>query len=184
MRYSIERQTTNPNDSDVSTSDTIARMCTIVRKQVYSPIVIQALADAIKDLPVNANTRAKARAIFYWIKDHVKFRNDFDNTRAYLPSLKHPEDKELLISPDLLLQLAYGDCDDFAMLAVTMLCIAGIPGRFVTIAADDNAVGHYSHVYAQAYDREINRWFGFDVSHGSMPGWEYQQATRMQVWHV
>jgi len=173
---------TDPYDSDISTADTVHRMSKIVRSQVYSPVVIGAASDAIKDLPPNALSIDKARAIFYWIKQCIQFRNDLDNTISYLPDVDNPQDKELLISPDLLIQLGYGDCDDFSMLAATMLFIVGIPARFVTVAADRNTPYHFSHVYTQAYCN--GRWIGFDVSHGPMPGWEYKHVTRFQVWNV
>lgn len=172
---------TDPYDSDVSTADTVARMSNIVRNQVYSSVVVNAVSDAIKDVPPNGAPTDKARAIFYWIKTHIKFRNDLENTVNYLPDVDNPADKELLISPDLLLQLGYGDCDDFSMLAATMLFIVGIPARFITIAADARCPQHFTHIYVQAF---VGKWIGFDVSHGSMLGWEYKRYSRIQVWNV
>jgi hypothetical protein len=96
---------------------------------------------------------------------------------------------EALIRPvdQALLPRPIGDCDDFAMYGAAHLLSAGVPCSFVTVAADDNQPGMYSHVYLVAYPKSgqyAGRRVPMDLSHGDFLGWEYSNPTRKREWPV
>ena len=50
-----------------------------------------------------------------------------------------------------------GDCDDFSMLTAALLEASGIPWEFVTVAADRDSPGRFSHVYVRALVEEADQ---------------------------
>lgn len=65
---------------------------------------------------------------------------------------------------------AVGDCDDFSSYLAALLRAQGIKTAFVTLAADQEAPGQYSHVYVAAYVE--GERVSLDASHGPYVGWE------------
>ena len=86
---------------------------------------------------------------------------------------------EMLMPPAGQVRSPYraGDCDDFAMIGAAHLLSRGVPCSFVTLAADPDNPGDYSHVYLAAYPTD-GPWAGMrvalDLSHGHEHeiGWE------------
>ena len=120
--------------------------------------------------------------VFRYIKGKVKFVED-DRQLEKLFEFNHPRGRELLISPPVLLSMTkpMGDCDDFSMLACTMLNAVGVKCDFVTVAADRRTPDVFTHVYCmvtKANGEEVP----FDASHGSKVGWETAKQWRKQVW--
>ena len=157
--------------TDEQTARTVARMVALARGSggAAAPAVQRATADALRSLPTAAAAADRAAAIFWWVKGHVRFRED-------------PPDDEMLIEPALLLAMPQpqGDCDDFSTLTAAMLTVAGIPWEFVTVAADRSDPHRFSHVYVRALG-----YLALDTSHGARPGWEAEQdggVTRKVVW--
>lgn len=105
----------------------------------WSPAVRQALNTIRGTLLPNPSPAELARAIFWYVKKAVRFRDD-------------PDHDELLIAPAILLAMPTpeGDCDDFSMLTAALLEAARIPWEFVTVAADHDSPGRFSHVYVRA----------------------------------
>ena len=87
---------------------------------------------------------------------------------------------EVLIRPlDILSSpTKIGDCDDYSMLAASLLLAGGIPCKFCTVAADGS--GNWSHVYIVAYPD--GKRYPLDTSHGEYPGWETERSARRKEW--
>jgi transglutaminase-like putative cysteine protease len=172
---------TNPTNTDVSTVDTVRQMIVLARGASTSSRVIQAVSQILKS--PNQQPKELARAIYWWVKSHIKFVEDEPILARELGYTDVHQ--ELLISPDRLLQMPtpMGDCDDFAMLTASMLLASGIPAKFVTIASDPDEPFRFSHVYAMA--NIPGGWIGMDTSHGAQLGWEYRGTVyRRAEWIV
>jgi hypothetical protein len=125
-----------------------------------------------------------ANAIWYWIRSNVVFKTDEETmTQMGIPIINPT--KELLIAPEALLRMTVpqGDCDDFTMLACTMLIQAGIKPSIITIAADREIPDKWSHVFCKASFHDGTSMM-FDTSHGEYPGWYYKNSTRMREWII
>jgi transglutaminase-like putative cysteine protease len=174
--------TTDPFNSDTATADTINVMQQIVDQYSTNPIVISAVQTAIAGLPQGYSTPYDyARAVFYYVKRRVRLSSDESIIISGLHRTIHPYGDDLLITPDALLSMPFptGDCDDFSMLTGAMLKAIGIPTKFVTVAANDNEPGVFSHVYLSGY---LPQRTAMDASHGPFFGWEYSKVSRLQEW--
>lgn len=172
---------TDPNNNDKSVADTIALMGSHANAAASSSQVQQALRSA------GANEKGLSedqiiKRVFSFIKGTVQFVED-ESQLALM--FRHPESKELLITPPVLLEMQspMGDCDDFSMLACSMLMAKGIKCDFVTIAANQAQPTEFSHVYCMVRTRD-GRVVPFDASHGREAGWETDRIFRKQVWPV
>lgn len=120
------------------------------------------------------------QAAFQGAKDSLRYVTD-DVLAAAFPSWNPVV--EVLVRPRLsALGSAEGDCDDFSMLVASVLTAAGIPCRFVTVAADPEAPDQFSHVYVAAYAPDR---IALDASHGAYPGWETpNRFGKIHEWSV
>ena len=185
---SVHTRRTNPYNSDVSTADTIENMRALVLRSAGTPIVRQATQDALARLGPNSPTQNKVNALFWYVKRTVRFTTDEEKVSQALgiPT----EDKELLISPDVLLQMPQpmGDCDDFSMLLAAMLVSSGIPVDvyFTTVAVDDMEPNRWSHVFVKTVfmDGDREKVYCLDASHGAYPGWSTDGIHRLKDWPV
>lgn len=184
-QINLNRVATNPNDSDVSTADTVHQMIALVRSCAYSPQITAIVNTLLRSLPQNPTNRDLVRAIYWFVKRTVKFTEDEDTLYNQL-GYKDVH-QELLIHPLVLLAMPQpsGDCDDFSMLCATLLVGSQIPCAFVTICADKSEPWRWSHVYVQAYLNDEKRWVTLDCSHGSQLGWEYsKEVFRKAIWKI
>jgi hypothetical protein len=141
-----------------------------------------------------ASDTQKCAAIFRHVKGRIRFTKDNEITAWLQPQVGEVPIVEALIRPiDMALMCEdgtcsrIGDCDDHAMYCASLLCAAGIPCSYVTVAANSQTPGQYSHVYVAAYpqDGSADR-VALDASHGAYPGWEVEagRITRMKEWVV
>lgn len=180
--YTLGVIPTNAIDPDKQTFDTIQQMRSIVRRSINDPQMIELTKQVLKGVSLMDDVAVACR-IFYWIKANIAFVEDSVLSNQYLGSNQDPNGQDFLVTPIRLVTVdRKGDCDDFSMLAATMLDIIGIECKFVTIAADGRNPNIFSHVYVTA--KINNNWIGFDTSHGKSPGWEYNKATRYQAWNI
>lgn len=110
------------------------------------------------------DTLAELRAIFEWVRDHVRYTRDVVNL-------------ETLQTPDRTLAWRAGDCDDMSTLIVALARSVGLPARFSfrSIATGPARRG-YSHVYAVA--RVGPHVVAMDPIYQGTPfGWEYPTPT-------
>ena len=161
--------------TDRSTAETVGLMASHAVRAASSPVVL----GVIRSLGIENRKELKDKlsAIFSYIKRHVKFVEDNEPLGRMFGVA---DSKELLITPPALLSMRNpkGDCDDFSMLAASMMIACGIPCSFVTVAADQRAPDTFTHVYC------MGAGIPFDASHGKMLGWETEKQFRKQVWPI
>ena len=186
--YRVSVLNTSAINSDVSVADTIHQMMHVVRFAQGSPRVKDAVRDAIEGLSkLHTTDKEIASAVYYWIKQHVKFTEDEVINKQMLGMSDYDAmDTELLITPDVLLsmQQPMGDCDDFSTLCASMMMMLGFKAAFVTIAADASIPDVFSHVYVKVWLDDTNHGLYMDCSHGLYPGWEHGYYTRKKEWAI
>lgn len=175
----ISNQPTNPLDTDVSTADTIRLMSSLSLTSSVLPIVHEVLSVILTAANQTATGRTTserdiARAVFYWVKSHINYAEDEAIMSRELGIPYSELDKELLISPAVLLSMPmpYGDCDDFSVITATLLCAAHIKCSFVTVALDSTQPFRFSHVYVRAYPNGSEPMYLDASQPESFPGWE------------
>jgi hypothetical protein len=162
-----------PNDDELATGFTMARMSQYAQQDATKEIVRRAAYEALSQHPESPVT-----AVHQWIRAHVKFRPDSEVSR--LAGL--PGDPEVLIRPvDLLtMPTPEGDCDCISTLAASMLRALGVPSAFKTAAVDPRAQQEYSHVYVMAVTPRGP--IAVDASHGPYAGWEVRPIGKTRIW--
>jgi transglutaminase-like putative cysteine protease len=172
---------TNPQDTDRSTIDTLKAMRRIAREASTRPTVISTVGQCLSLVVNPAIKREIARAIYWCVKQRVRFVEDEDILSSRLGYVDVQQ--ELLIAPDVVLSMPnpMGDCDDHAMLIAAMGIAANIAVKFVAIACDEMEPFRFSHVYAMYYLCDEGRWVGMDTSHGTGVGWEYKGPIYRRV---
>ena len=173
---------TDGTNSDNSVADTLGLMAGHVNRAIASPQIAKALLDA--GVNRNQDEDEKISKIFRFLKSKVRFIED-EKQLAEIFAEAHPNGRELLIRPEVLLSMnrPQGDCDDFSMLGCSMLRAVGVRTDFVTVAADSNSPGVWSHVFCQVTKQDGSK-VAFDASHGDYVGWETNKQGRRQVWPV
>jgi transglutaminase-like putative cysteine protease len=131
----------------------------------------------------------KAFAVYEWVKKNFEFSPDEERAR-FLPVEKPGDIVEILVRPlDVSLLLRGGqrnqeDCDGYSTYIAALLTALGVKCSFVTVAANPDYPGVFSHVYVAAYcdgDR-----VALDASHGKFFGWEApaDRVSRKREWPV
>ena len=181
----LDIQVTDPFNSDTSTVDTVRQMITLANVSAKDPVVASVVDSCLVNLRSHPSKRDIARAIWWWVKNHVTFRDDEEIVAKEL-GYTDPN-QELLIPPATLLHMPQpsGDCDDFSLLTASLLKCAHIPCWFVTIAVDEMEPQRFSHVYVRCYLDDEGSYMAMDTSHGGVPGWETsRQVFRRLEWKV
>ncbi len=169
-----------PEDDEAATFQVTQRMAEYAREDSSNPIVRRAAHEAVQANPA----LDPAEAVFYWIRDHVRFQEDAQFVRHAGIAGIDPESAEVLVRPVDLLTMPEptGDCDDFSMLCAAMLRALGIESKFRTIAADRSDPSTYSHVFVVA--RMPYGELPLDTSHGSHPGWAAKAYGKSRDWSI
>jgi len=113
---------------------------------------------------ITAGKPDPVKAIFDWVRLHVK----------YVPD---PGDDELFISPIKMVE-SYRlnkpmeeDCDGFSLLTVALLRAIGRESNVCFVAQTSN--GEYDHAVCRVFSKELNRYIYLDTSTMAVPcGWE------------
>lgn len=164
-------------------------MVQLVHQEVStrSPAVMRALGSILNGLGRAQPTDLElARAVFWWVKQHIKFVTDEQTMVSGFGIHDLEQGKELLLSPSFMLMMdePQGDCDDFSTLTATLLVLAGLPNVcFCTVAADPGQPRNYTHVFVKVVLHD-GREFPLDVSHGQYPGWQTSDATSALNWFI
>jgi hypothetical protein len=182
LRYTIRDQAP---DDETATAQTIALMAHFAREDSKSELIRTITHQAVSAAPFarNGDAGSQARAIFDWIRTHIRFGEDAAKA-AELAGVTDPALAEVLIRPVDLVTMPHptGDCDDFSMLAAAMLLAVGIEPAFQTIAADRAHPDLYSHVYTLAFCPEGA--YALDASHGQFFGWRATAQGKQRTWPV
>jgi hypothetical protein len=190
----VERLQGDLGNSDHATAQTVERMCEHIHQAGKDPLVMAIAKRALVQFPLpNASPRSQAAWAAWWtVKHKTQFIQDaglfnrplkfVDGRSAFVSG--HNE-LEMLVSPAVMvtMQKPRGDCDDFVMMVCALLEVLNCPWEIVTVEANPNAPGEYSHVYAVGV-LEDGRRIPLDASHGWGPGWEVpaEHTVRYQAW--
>ncbi len=147
-----------------------------------TPQVTYTVKSILEGTPISSQSDL-ARCLFWWVKKNIQFVEDEELLNQELGYGALELDKELLISPPVLLSMPspMGDCDDFSTLLASLLLACEIKCSFVTVAADGMDPYKFSHVYVRAYPNDGEAIY-LDTSHGPYPGWETSRQFRKQEW--
>ena len=179
---------TNRYNADISTAATIADMRRQARTYSRDPSVVSALNQALTERGISSH-RQVAHAIFYWVRGNIRFVEDETLLYQQLGVREEDLDKELLITPPVLLGMPVpmGDCDDFSVLLASMLLCAGLRPYYVTVAADPAEPQKFSHVYVCAELADEGTHLCLDAGNrlpAVAAGWESGKVSRKAIWNI
>ena len=153
-------------DGNQGIAHTLEQMVRFTR-QYRTDLTLRALAEQIVQTVPAKSWLGEAEAIQNWIRDNIRYTRDI-------------ADIETVKSPLSLFYDRFGDCDDMATLAGTLLTTLGHPVRY--LATSSNPAGDYDHVYLQT--KVGNRWIGVETTEPVPIGWEPQSSVRPMVRNV
>lgn len=173
-----------PGSPDGEVRATIAKMIGYITTDAKSPF-IQAEARRMVEL----GDGDPNLGLWRLLKPHMTFKRDeaiADDLQSSDPRIAdtieviiRPIDQWLLIK---MRGMGIGDCDCFHCYGACLLIAAGVPCSFVTVDADPEAPGIFSHVYLASY---LNgQRTALDLSHGPEIGWECPNLGRLKEWPV
>jgi hypothetical protein len=186
----VQHTKTNRYDHEKAVVDTIKILKDQARAHATHPCITAANMDACAQLRPDASQREIASAIFYWIRGKLHFVEDEAIMYHQLGIRPEELDKELLITPPVLLSMPVpmGDCDDYSLLTASMALNSNIQPYYVTIAADPNeSPQKFSHIYVCVRLADENKYMCLDAGNRYQnipPGWETQKCTRKAVWKI
>ena len=102
-------------------------------------------------------------AIHRFVRDNIRYVKDVNGV-------------ELLHTPEKLLEIAQGDCDDKSMLVASMLESIGHPTRFVAISSSPN---RYCHVYVET--KVKNSWLPIETTENVQVGWQPKAYEKLII---
>jgi len=144
-------------DGVAGTDATVAEMNRLVQEGLRSGQVRFTALEIIQEAGVEARDWAgEIQAIFDWVTDNIRYTKD-------------PYELETVHSPDAILELRAGDCDDQSIILAALLQSLGHKTRFKVIASRNAQV--FNHVYIEVYlDGE---WIPLDATNPTpLVGWE------------
>lgn len=171
------------DNTDTSTSRTVAMMCDCIRQSVGDPVVQQAAAYARDHFAGGRSDPASlAWAVFWYVKHCVRLRLD----EATMFRIGARDEFDLLIAPSVLVRMKdpAEDCDGFTMLCLALFQILGVPCFIATAAVSPQEPWRWSHVFACAL---VNgSVVPIDASHMSGPGRMVPRSRiyRFQAWDL
>jgi hypothetical protein len=175
-----ERLPSSLSDTDLSTRQTVKRMCEHIAAAQTDPVFLQvarAVAGrSLQDLIWN---------VFMLSKAHIEFRRD---ERSVFELLGEDGHVDFLIEPRVMVRMSkmFGDCDEFTMFSLALLSACNVPCEIVTLACSRERPGQWSHVYGQVVLSDGKR-LALDCSPaGIYPGWQVPDVDvqRKQVWDL
>lgn len=163
-----------------ATHQTVQYMCQLVNDSLADGVVQECLADCDRFRDFG---RSPWASIWWWVKHKVKFVGHAKMLGDWIGS---PDELQLLIRPDALLKMERpkGDCAVFTTLICALLDCAGISWEIVTVAADSQQPGVFSHVYPRVILSDGRR-VAMDAIRGmNYPGVGVPRAavSALQVW--
>lgn len=135
-----------PRGNNAVTSFTMPEIYNLARSDCFRPNIIDLARRIIVSRKINVHdSKGKADAFFFWIKEECRFFPD-------------PTNVELIRAPRIFLANKYGDCDDFVTALLCLNMSAGNVGRVVAIATRRNL--QLDHVYLEIFID--GRWVSYD----------------------
>ena len=139
-------------DGAIGVQQTLNLMKSLVRKyKAFLPL--RTLAVQIVQNVQGKDWRGEIVAVQNWVQNNIRYVKDIT-------------DVETLHSPDIMLNVRAGDCDDQATLVAALLEAIGHPTGFVAMGFSP---GEYDHVYA--ITRLGNSWLSVETTEPVGIGW-------------
>lgn len=157
---------------EAGTKQTIAVMRKLVDLAVSDPNFVRFAIEIVRGV-APFDHLAEVQAVYQWVQRNIRYTMD-------------PVTKEKLYSPQDLLKIRAGDCDDIAMLMGALVIALGFPARLVTIAANATDPGEFSHVYLETeVPPGSGQWLAMDAARpGAQFGIEPPVYYRKRAWSL
>jgi transglutaminase-like putative cysteine protease len=152
-------------DGNAGIGATLDAMVNLTR-QFRTELAIRRLGEQIVAAVPGKSWHGEADAVQNWVRNNIRYTMDV-------------ADVETLKTPLALLYDRFGDCDDMALLAGTLLNSIGHPVRYV--ATSSNGVD-YDHVYTET--KIGARWVGVETTEDVALGWKPQSTMLPMMRHV
>lgn len=166
MPQSIEYQHIETGDAGIG--QTVTEIAAMASRFSLDWEVIEHARGITRDVPAR-DKRAEADALFWWVKDNVKFYDD-------------PLPAELLQSPKVTIASRGGDCDDLVILLASLNLAIGNDVAYVTVSLPGEV--NFSHIFLLVFDCNGGEHTFYDPSvPESHPGWVPPATGRVRVWH-
>lgn len=169
-------------DNNRSTEQTVAAMAHHIQAAMLDPAVYKVGANLAASS--SGSRRDLAASVWEWCHRNIRFAQDEDLLAA---QLGRRDELELLISPSVMVRssVKQGDCDDYTMMACSLLSFVGLPAYIKTFKCDRRDPERWSHVCA-ATALEDGSIFPLDASHGDYPGWQVpaDDIFESQLWDM
>ncbi len=136
-------------------------------REYKTDLTLRNLAERIVQSIAGKDWYGEIQAIQNWVRDNIRYTRDI-------------HDAETLKTPLLLIQSPYGDCDDMAMLAGTLLNALGHPVRYVAVGTQ--FPGEFDHVFPETIYN--NRWISVETTENVPIGWLPPEITARMVGRV
>lgn len=149
-------------DGRAGTWATLAAMRKLVRAFKLDPEIRHFALDLISDLEPK-DYKGEIKRIHAFVRDSIRYVQDITDT-------------ETLTSPNVMLKIRQGDCDDKVTLLCTLLESIGIPTRMVAVAF---RFGEFEHVLAEAKMKD--RWFALETTEPVEVGWYPKRVVERLV---
>ena len=138
--------------------NTLRLMRELVNQYKTDPNIRQA-AIGVAFLTPAQDDIAEVEAVYSFVRDHIRYTKDVWGI-------------ETLATPDKVLAMRVGDCDDMTVLLSAMLESIGYPTRFVIEGYQDGA--GWEHVYLEVY--LLGGWVPLDPTEQVAMGWQPPEA--------
>lgn len=139
------------------TQRTVAHIRNLILEGAKNFYVRQKAIDILLEKGVQPKDyEREIEALFQWVQRNVRYTKD-------------PFRVEVLHTPQRLLELRAGDCDDMTILLSAMLESIGHPTRLVLVGPDPSRPDLFSHVYLEANHQ--GQWIPLDPTMPYPMGW-------------
>lgn len=144
---------------------TLDTMVGFTREYRVNP-AIRRLAEQIVAAVPGKSWYGEAEAIQNWVRNNIRYTMDV-------------ADVEMLKTPLVLVMERFGDCDDMATLAGTLLSSIGHPVRYVAVGSNG---ADYDHVYLET--KIGSKWVGIETTENVALGWKPSSTILPMIRHV
>lgn len=157
---------------EAGTKQTIDVMRKLVDQAAGDPSFVRFAIEIVRGVAPYDHI-GEAAAVYQWVSRNIRYTMD-------------PVTKEKLYSPQDLLKIRAGDCDDIAMLMGAIMIALGFPSRLITIAANPTDPNEFSHVYLEAeVPPGSGQWIAMDAARaGAQFGVEPPNYFRKKAWSL
>lgn len=143
-------------------------MMVLFTRQYRSDITLRTLAETIIGGIPGKDYIGEIQSVQDWVRDNIRYTKDIYDT-------------ETLKTPLYLIQHPFGDCDDMALLAGTLLNALGHKVRYVAVGTD--APGEFNHVFPETVINN-GRWISVETTESVPLGWRPETITAQMIGNV